>query len=148
VTNISVGPARRDDLPRILALLEEAGLPPDGLEDHLSTALVARRGGQVVGSAALELFGTTALLRSVAVTRDLRGTGLGSRLTGAALRLSRELGAAEAYLLTETADLFFARFGFRPIPRSHEPRSVRSSVEFTSACPASARAMALDLRTV
>ena len=78
--------------------------------------------------------------------RDLRGTGLGSRLTEAALRLSREFGVAEAYLLTETADLFFPRFGFRNIPRSRVPSSVRSSVEFTSACPASARAMALDLR--
>jgi hypothetical protein len=34
-----------------------------------------------VGSAALELYGSAALLRSVSVRRDLRGTGLGRRLT-------------------------------------------------------------------
>jgi amino-acid N-acetyltransferase len=146
VTDISIGPARRDELPRILELLEEARLPPDGLANHLSTTLVARRDGRVVGSAALELYGQAALLRSVVVRRDLRGTGLGRRLTEAAVNLSRHLDLEEAYLLTETADHFFPRFGFRPIPRSEVPRSVRSSIEFTSACPASARAMVLDLR--
>jgi amino-acid N-acetyltransferase len=146
VKEVSIGPASREELPRIVELLDDGGLPPDGLEDHLPTILVARLHGKVVGSAALELYGTAALLRSVVVRRDLRGTGLGSRLTEAALRLSREFGVAEAYLLTETADLFFPRFGFRNIPRSRVPSSVRSSVEFTSACPASARAMALDLR--
>jgi amino-acid N-acetyltransferase len=146
VKEVSISPASREELPRIVELLDDGGLPPDGLEDHLPTILVARLHGRVVGSAALELYGTAALLRSVVVRRDLRGTGLGSRLTEAALRLSREFGVAEAYLLTETADLFFPRFGFRNIPRSRVPSSVRSSVEFTSACPASARAMALDLR--
>jgi amino-acid N-acetyltransferase len=146
VKDVSIGPASREDLPQVMELLEDGGLPPDGLEEHLTTILVARLQGRVVGSAALELYGTAALLRSVAVRRDLRGTGLGTRLTEAALRLSSELGAAEAYLLTETADHFFPRFGFRNIPRSRVPSSVRSSVEFTSACPASARAMALDLR--
>jgi amino-acid N-acetyltransferase len=146
VKEVSIGPASREELPRIVELLDDGGLPPDGLEDHLPTILVARLHGRVVGSAALELYGTAALLRSVVVRRDLRGTGLGSRLTEAALRLSREFGVAEAYLLTETADLFFPRFGFRNIPRSRVPSSVRSSVEFISACPASARAMALDLR--
>lgn len=99
-----------------------------------------------MGSAALELYGPAALLRSVAVRRDLRGTGLGRRLTEAALGLSRELGIEETYLLTETADRFFPRFGFRLVPRSEVPASVQRSVEFTSACPASARAMVLYLR--
>ena len=146
MTNVSIGRASPRELPQVLELLKEGSLPPDGLEEQLSTTLVARLEGRVVGSAALELYGPAALLRSVVVRRDLRGTGLGHRLTEAALQLSRELGAEEAYLLTETAELFFPRFGFRQIPRSQVPASVRRSVEFTSACPAGARAMALDLR--
>ena len=148
MTEVPIGPARREELPQILELLDEAGLPQDGLENHLSTTLVARLEGRVVGSAALELYGPAALLRSVAVRRDLRGTGLGGRLTEAALEHSRNLAVAEAYLLTEAADLFFPRFGFRPIPRSEIPLGVRRSVEFTSACPASARAMVLDLQAM
>ena len=141
-----MAPVSGEDLPGLGELLDDGALPPDALEAPPPTILGPRLHGRVVGSAALEFYGTAALLRSVVVRRDLRGTGLGSRLTEAALRLSREFGVAEAYLLTETADLFFPRFGFRNIPRSRVPSSVRSSVEFTSACPASARAMALDLR--
>jgi len=109
---------------------------------------VARLEGRVVGSAGLEHYEPAALLRSVAVRQDLRGTGLGRRLTEATLELSRNLVVAEAYLLTEAADLFFLRFRFRPIPRSGLPLGVRRSVAFTSACPASACAMVLDLRAM
>ncbi len=148
MTTGPIAPARREELPQILELLDETGLPQDGLESHLSTTLVARLEGRVVGSAALELYGPAALLRSVVVRRNLRGAGLGGRLTEAALELSRNLAVAQAYLLTETADHFFPRFGFRPIPRSEVPLGVRSSVEFTAACPTSARAMVLDLRAL
>ena len=146
MTDVSIGPARRDELPRILELLEEGGLPRDDLANHLSTTLVARSEGRVMGCATLELYGRVALLRSVAVARVFRGTGLGRRLTETALELSQHLDADEAYLLTETAELFFPRFGFRPIPRSEVPRSVQRSVEFTAARPASARVMVLNLR--
>ncbi|ABG05788.1 GCN5-related N-acetyltransferase [Rubrobacter xylanophilus DSM 9941] len=138
-----IEPARRDDLPHILSLLEACGLPPDGLEDHLSTALVLRAGGRVAGCAALELYGPHALLRSVAVRPELRGRGAGRRLTAAALSLARERGATSVYLLTQTAGGFFSRLGFRPVDRSRVPQSVRRSVEFVSACPESAQAMVL-----
>jgi len=137
--------AMLDDLPAILSLLERSGLPGDGLSDHLATALVARAGRAVVGSAALEVYGTAALLRSVAVEEAFQGQGLGTRLTRAALALARQQGITGVYLLTETAGGFFPRFGFRPIARSEVPSAVRRSVEFTSACPASAQVMSVRL---
>jgi amino-acid N-acetyltransferase len=146
MTKLSIEPARREELSRIFELRQESDPPPDGFEDHLLTNLFARHEDQVVGSAALELYGSAALLRSVAVSWSLRGSGIGYRLTEAALELSRDYGIEEVYLLTETADLFFPRFGFRQIPRSEVPHNVQSSIEFTSACPASA--MVLDLRAV
>ena len=73
---------------------------------------------RVVGSAALEFYGKAALLRSVAVVAELRGAGLGHRLTGAALDLARQRGVTAVYLLTETAADFFPRFGFRPTQRA------------------------------
>jgi amino-acid N-acetyltransferase len=56
-----------------------------------------------------------------------------------------ERGAESANLLTETANGFFPRFGFRPIGRAEVPEDVRGSVEFVSACPESARAMVAEL---
>jgi amino-acid N-acetyltransferase len=133
------------ELPAVLALLEQAGLPPDGLSDYMATTLVAREMNRIIGSAALELYGDAALLRSVAVDQHLRGLGLGQQLTLAALDLARQHGVATVYLLTETATDFFPRFGFRPIARSAVAPAVQQSVEFTSACPASAAVLALDL---
>ncbi|RMF53659.1 MAG: hypothetical protein D6746_15340, partial [Bacteroidetes bacterium] len=61
--------ARPADWNAIRALVEAAGLPVDGLHRVLGTALVARQGAEVVGTAALELYADGALLRSVAVAR-------------------------------------------------------------------------------
>lgn len=129
----------------MLDLLRRSKLPTDDLPSHLATTLVARRNGTVVGSAALELHGPDALLRSVAVDATLRGTGLGVRLTEAALDLARSARVRTVYLLTTTAGAFFPRFGFRPIPRAQVGQDVQQSVEFTTACPSSALVMARDI---
>ena len=145
--SFAVGPAARGDLPGIPALLGVSGLPPDGLEDHLGSTLVARESGRILGSAAVELHGPHALLRSVAVDGRHRGGGLGRRLTRVVLELARSRGASEAlFLPTETADAFFARLGFGPVARTALSEPVRGSVEFVSACSTSASAMSADLR--
>ena len=74
--------ARPEQLAAITELLRQSDLPPEGLAEHLASALVAREGAAVVGSAALECYGDAALLRSVAVAPAYRGQGLGSALVG------------------------------------------------------------------
>lgn len=140
-----IDPAHTEDLPAILALLERNGLPLDGLSDHLATTLVAREKQMLVGSAALEVYGTVALLRSVAVEREWRGQSLGQQLTWAALNLAKKQGITLVYLLTETASDFFPRFGFRSIPRTEVLPAVQRSVEWTTACPVTAQAMVARL---
>jgi N-acetylglutamate synthase-like GNAT family acetyltransferase len=46
--------ATRSDLPEIRALLERLHMPLAGIDEHLPTILVAREGGQIVGTTALE----------------------------------------------------------------------------------------------
>jgi N-acetylglutamate synthase-like GNAT family acetyltransferase len=41
--------------------------------------------------------------------------------------------------------VFFQKFGFIDIERPRVPEAIRTTVEFASACPASARVMVLDL---
>jgi amino-acid N-acetyltransferase len=142
---IAIDAARDTDLPAVLVLLERAGLPQDGLSEHLATTLVAREDGAIVGSAALELYDAAALLRSVAVDEARRGRGLGQRLTRAALDLAQRYGVTLVYLLTETAGDFFPRFGFRPTERSAVDQAVQQSVEFTGACPVSAQVLVASL---
>ncbi|HEX9729279.1 MAG TPA: arsenic resistance N-acetyltransferase ArsN2 [Gemmatimonadales bacterium] len=131
------------DGPAITMLLTASALPSAGLDAHLAATVVARVEGTVVGCAALELHGSDALLRSVVVAASRRGTGLGRRLTEAALALGGARGVKRYYLLTETAERFFPRFGFHPIPRADVPDSVKTSVEFRGACPETAIVMAL-----
>src|SRR5919106_2430996 len=84
-TGPPVEPAGRETVPEILAFLAANELPPAGLAEHATDLLVARDEGRLIGTAALEVYGAEALLRSVAVDARLRGTGLGARLTRAAL---------------------------------------------------------------
>lgn len=137
--------ARRDDLSAVLGLLARNDLPPDGLAERFDHALVARRDGDIVGSAVLEVYGDAALLRSVAVDPTLRSQGLGRRLTEAALERARREGVQTVYLLTTTAGDYFPRFGFRPVAREAVAPGVQASVEFTSVCPASSLVMKREL---
>src|SRR5450631_3466184 len=135
---LEIRPARPEDYAAVLALLRGSGLPLAGLPESLSKALVARRGLSLVGCVALEIHGEAALLRSLAVSPEERGRRLGERLTREALELARKEGATDVYLLTETAAVFFPRFGFSVEDRSLAPESLQQSAEFRTACPASA----------
>jgi amino-acid N-acetyltransferase len=142
---VDIAAAAPADLPTILSLLERSKLPQAGLERLVATTLVAREGERLVGCAALELYGQAALLRSVAVEVSSRGLGLGQQLTRAALDLAKSRGIRTVYLLTETAEQFFPKFGFRSIARTAVAPAVRQSEEFTTACPESAIAMVTEL---
>ena len=137
-----IEPLKAADVDAVYELLRGHHLPIDGLAEHLETTLVARDGvGRVLGSAGLELYGSHALLRSVAVVADSHGRHIGRDLTLAALQLASARGVSAVYLLTTTADNYFPRFGFERIGRADIPSAVQSSVEFTSACPSSATVM-------
>jgi len=138
--------ATERDLPHVCALLERLHLPLAGIEEHLPTILVAREGGRIVGTAALELYVDGVLLRSVAVEPRYQGKQLGHQLTDAALQLAAAHGANTAFLLTTTAERFFPTCGFEQIDREQVPPSVRESVEFQSVCPSSAIVMRKQLR--
>lgn len=137
--------ARPSDLVAVLALLARVGLPQEGVPSVLETMVVARETGQVIGCAALEVYGTVALLRSVAVDPGHRARGLGQQLVEDRLQEARRRGIQEIYLLTETAHDYFPRFGFRPIERSAVAPALHASVEWTGACPEAAQAMAFQI---
>jgi arsenate reductase (thioredoxin) len=145
---ITIEAAQADDWAEVEALITVNHLPLDGLRDHFGKAIVARQKSEIVGSAALEVYGDGVLLRSVAVRPTLQRQGVGQRLTLAAIALAQGLGISAVYLLTETASQFFPRFGFETVMRDAIPESVKQSVEFTTACPYSALAMALHIENV
>ena len=140
-----IRPAGRGDLPAVLRLLEESGLPAAGVEEALQGFVVAEADGRLVGVAGLEVHGGDGVLRSVAVAPSLRGRGLGDRLTRRIVEAGRARGLRRLYLLTETAEGYFPKHGFRPLARDAASPEVRRSVEFREACPDTAVAMVLEL---
>src|SRR5688572_13881359 len=138
---MTIAPAEKGDLPAVRQLLEAAQLPLDDVEAHLATMVVATDGSGVVGAAAVELYADGALLRSVVVSPVVQGQGVGHRLTEAALNIAKDRDLKTAFLLTTTGERFFPKFGFEQISRAEVPESVQASVEFQSACPASATVM-------
>jgi amino-acid N-acetyltransferase len=135
--------SRPQDLLPILALLEANQLPIRDLARNGSVRfLVARDGDSLAGVIALESFGKTGLLRSLAVPDAQRGRGFGVALTQALEDEARQAGIGRLVLLTETAADFFARLGYERIERGSAPDAVRGSQEFTSLCPATATCMA------
>ncbi|TLZ35087.1 MAG: GNAT family N-acetyltransferase [Gammaproteobacteria bacterium] len=134
--------ASAEDSIEIRSLLESSGLPTSDLASARPEFVVVREHGRVVAAGALQRFGSTALLRSVTVAEDRRGSGLGRAIVLELERLAREARIERLILLTETAAGFFARHGYQVIERSVAPADVQGSEEFRSLCPASATCMA------
>lgn len=130
--------ARAADERAIRSLLKKAGLPFEDIEVGRQAFLVATAGGRVVG---MEAYGEHGLLRSLAVKEELKGNGLGSELTEEMVDKARSLGVRELYLLTMTAEPFFARHGFEKIERAKAPAALQGTTEFASLCPVSSVCM-------
>jgi amino-acid N-acetyltransferase len=138
---IAIELAHANDRAAIEDLLAANDLPLDGLELAAATAVVARDedgAREIVGSAAIEPYGSVGLLRSVCVTPHLRGTGLGRRLVAEAEAVATSNGIDELFLLTETAGEWFPRFGYERVSRETAPAPLQASPEFTTACPETA----------
>lgn len=133
------------DLPGILTLLEHSDLPVSGVEEHVGHFLVTEDAQGLLGTAGLEVHGTTGLLRSVAVAPSDRGQGLAALLVAHLLDQARAFQLQDVYLLTTTAQTYFPRFGFQGVPRSAAPAALLASREFQDACPQSATLMHLAL---
>lgn len=142
--------ATANDRDDIEALLQANGLPVAGVAELLADDprqfVVAHAGGRLVATAALEMCGDHALLRSVAVNDAWRARGLGRALVEQVVAQATARGLDGLYLLTMTAEAYFPRFGFTRVERVEVPSSVARTVEFTSACPASAVTMHKSLR--
>jgi protein-tyrosine-phosphatase/N-acetylglutamate synthase-like GNAT family acetyltransferase len=149
----SIMPAVASDRPDVEALLTKAKLPLDGLDDAFPDGFViARVGGELVGTAGLERRGDHALLRSVAVADAHRKQHIGEALVADRLAWAKsqatasygQASIASVCLLTTDAQTFFARCGFAQIERSALPEDVLASTQ--TSLPACSTATAMQHR--
>jgi amino-acid N-acetyltransferase len=143
----AISAATPGDAPAIAALLSEADLPHEDFAEHLAHFLVARCGGEVVGAVGFELHGRDALLRSLVVAPARRGAGLGGELVGRLAAEAQRGGVKRFFLLTTTAEAFFARRGFQKVDRQAVPAAIAGTKEFNSLCPNTAVCMTRAMET-
>lgn len=132
---VTVRPAKAADLPAIVSLLEDAGLPLEGLGETTLWVAEAAPGQHPVGVVGLELHGGEALLRSLSVLDYRRGKGVGRQLVEHALAEAAARGVVRVHVLTTDAAAFFEDLGFATGSRGDAPSDLAKSSEFTGACP-------------
>lgn len=151
---VELHPAEPDDREYVEGLLAENGLPTSDLDAAYSSLFVCesaegkRAGiseGERVGVGGLQVEGDAGLLRSVAVEESARGAGYGTAICERLLDRARAADLEAVFLLTTTAEDFFAEFGFEEVDRGRVPDSIRGTAEFGDLCPASAACMKKEL---
>lgn len=146
VETLDFRPARLEDYPAIHALLAEEGLPNKDTEGWQTGRFhLAMQDRRLLACAGLELYGSDALLRSVAVNKRARRHGLGRTLVNIAERDAIAMDVRRLFLLTTTAVGYFTVLGYEPFERSQAPGPQQCSSQFSLLCPASATCMVKDL---
>ena len=131
-------PARASDEQAIKRLLTLEQLPiADIAAASLNNFLVLRERDELAGTVGLDLAGDVALLRSLVVPEAMRGRGVGRKLVMAAEALAKERGVRALYLLTTTAETFFAALGYETVARGSAPPAVKAMPQYRTLCPAS-----------
>jgi amino-acid N-acetyltransferase len=128
---VTLRPAAMRDAEAIHALINAASrvstvLPKTfaSVCENLRDFIVAVSGDEVVGCGALHI--TTldlAEIRSLVVTDEMRGRGLGGRIVAALVEEARKIGLKRLFVLTDSVD-FFIRNGFRLTDKATLPHKV------------------------
>jgi len=143
---ISYRKANSTDLAHVLRLLQSHNLPTADVPGHFDHFAVAVENEQVVGCIGMEIYGSDALLRSLAVDKQYQGRQIGDQLYH---RLVEEAGSqqiSKLHLLTTTAENYFAKRGFALAQRDRSPQAIQSTSEFSELCPSTARYMVKSLK--
>jgi len=130
IREIVLVPATERDVPFVVALLEENGLPSSDIPEKWGSLFLARSDGSVVGTGGVEILGEYGLLRSLAVMQGERNRGYGRAVVRGLTHHARQAGVRELYLLTTTAAVFFEGLGFERIPRENAPIPITQTSEF------------------
>lgn len=143
--NIHIQSAQTEHRPGLESLLSANALPVTDLPVALNGFYLALDGEAVVGAAGMEQWNEVGLLRSVAVAESHRNQHIARQLTDAVLAHARQVQVREMYLITNTADRYFEKYGFQRVERSEAPAAIAQTEQFAGLCPSSAVVMKMTL---
>lgn len=134
---VTYSKAGNKDLEIITRLLEINNLPYSDINRNIIDFFVAKKDGKIIGCIGLENHGNDGLLRSFAVDKDYRNSGIGNELVNRLLKFATQNKINTMHLLTETAKDYFAKRGFVTTDRINAPSAISASSEFMGLCPVS-----------
>ena len=140
-TTTSFGPASGGDLDGIKRLLVGSLLPSRDVGGADQRFIVASENGRLIGCAGLQVAGQDGLVRSMAVHWTRRNAGLGSKLHERLLFEAVLAGVRTLYVVTTTAEDFFAGHGYRRIAATQVPAALQASEEFATFVPGGSTVM-------
>ncbi len=129
------------EITQALDLLSENALPTTDLPKQQVRLFGISENNKLTGCVGIEVFGESALLRSLATSSSSRGKGLGKLLTKKVEAAAKEEGVKKIFLLTETAENFFKKMNYSVIERDFVPDEIKQTTEFSELCPSTAVAM-------
>jgi amino-acid N-acetyltransferase len=129
--DVQVTAAHIADVPAIVALVERFAKrgevlprPSEEVYQTLREWVVARQGDRLVGCASLViLWADLAEIRSLVVSPDQQGKGVGRHLVTTLMHQVAELEIPQVFALTRKPG-FFAKLGFHPVARETLPRKI------------------------
>ena len=134
------------DEPWIRQLLTFCELPHEDITpEHLRHFWVIKEKGEILGTVGLEIFGSSVLLRSLAVDPRFRKRGFASELARKAEDYAASIKIEKVFLLTMTAEGFFLKRGYQKIERISAPPEIQGTTEFQGLCPVSSVCMVKKL---
>ncbi len=138
----------KSDWAAALELLKISRLPTSDLEAAPVRLYGIFHAEKLTAVSGLEIYGTEAILRSVAIQPAYRSSGLGAALLAATEAKARELQLTDLYLLTITAEKFFRKNNYLTFERSDCSERIRQSDEFSNICPSIAVCLHKYLPTI
>lgn len=128
--DVTVRAARSDDVPAMAQLIESANLPPFFIDQFLDGFVLAERKGEMLGCGGVEIYGDTAVLRSIVVAEAARGLGLGRALAERLAGHARAARVTELYLFTQDAHDFWRHLGFTDVDLDGWAQQPRASWQY------------------
>lgn len=130
------------EISDVAVLLDEYSLPTSDLQKNNTVELFGVYYNENLSACVgVEIYGKTALLRSMAVSSGFRKKGVGKKLVEFIENYTIQKGVKEIYLLTETADKFFKKAGYTITSREGAPLIIRGTTQFSELCPGSSKCM-------
>ncbi|MBC7827459.1 MAG: GNAT family N-acetyltransferase [Chitinophagaceae bacterium] len=141
IDQAQVRSATANDYEAVVKLLQSENLPAEDIPTGLCHFFVIEHNGNIVSVAGIEVYGQEGLLRSMVVDKHYRNQSLATTLLNKILGHAIDQGIARIYLITTTAEKYFAAKGFSVVHRTEVPSSISSSQEFSKLCPSTAIVM-------